>query len=303
MSVTKHKILDSALTFFLDKGYLATSIQNITDDCGVAKGSFYKFFHSKEDLFIEVHMQQQQRMFDRIVNLRADVSLSVMEIFIQETECQLEFFVDNNFIMQEMNELATPNRKIEPCLFRLRANILNYNREMLIKVFGDHILPNIWDFVIIYNGIIRELVFLMIFENKSLIFRDMAVFVVHCMEDMVANRRGITRPSLLKDSDMNEYVSYALRGEQVPDCKRIFDLIEQLISTIKELPITNSEKAELQEATVLIQEELESKHPRSVLLRSLIAFLDRENELKDILIPLEKILTKQFPKENCNLAK
>ncbi|WP_438348671.1 TetR/AcrR family transcriptional regulator [Paenibacillus sp. FA6] len=292
----KQKILDSAMRFFLDKGYIATSIQNIADDCGVAKGSLYNFFNSKEDLFIEVLMLQQRRMSERIQIIRADHTLSLREIFIRETECQIEFFLDNSFIMQEMKKLTVPEGKIKPYLFRLRANLLNDNKESLVRVFGENIEPNIWDLVVIYNGIIREFIFLLIFEKKSLITRDIAVFVVQCVEDMATNIQAKRRFPLLRDSDMSEYLQCALRGEQVPDIIQITDLIHSLISTTKELSITNSEKTELLEAILLIQEELECEHPRLVLIRALIGLLEKEHGLKELLIPLEKLIVNHITK-------
>ncbi|MGF7049017.1 AcrR family transcriptional regulator [Paenibacillus sp. DS2015] len=290
MSVTKRKILDSAMRFFLDRGYLATSIQNIADDCGVAKGSVYNFFSSKEDLLIEVLMLQQGRMTEQIQNIREDQTLSLREVFIRETECQIEFFLNNNFIMQELKKLTVPDGKIAPFLLRLRANLLKYNRESLIRVFGEEIEPHIWDLVIIYNGIVREFIFLSIFESKSLNTQEMAVFIVQSIEDMASNMQVKDRPPLLQDSDMTEYLQCALQGESISDITRIFELIQRLISTIKELSITNSEKKELQEATLLIQEELKCEHPKLILIRALISFLEKEHGLKDILRQLEKLV-------------
>jgi AcrR family transcriptional regulator len=290
MSVMKQKILDSAMRFFLEKGYISTSIQNIADDCGVAKGSVYNFFNSKEDLFIEVLKLQQRRLAEQIQNIREDQMLSLREVFIRETECQIDFFMKNSFIMQEMKKLTMPEGKIKPYIFRLRGNLLNDNKESLMRVFGENINANIWDLVVIYNGIIREFIFLVIFQKKSLITRDIAVFVVQCVEDMATNIQANKRAPLLRDSDMSEYLQCTLKGEQVPDSIRIADLIHTLMSTIKELSISNSEKTELQEATVLIQEELECEHPKLVLVRALLAFLEREKGLKDILTPLEKLV-------------
>ncbi|OAB34924.1 hypothetical protein PMSD_14335 [Paenibacillus macquariensis subsp. defensor] len=297
MSVIKQKILDSAMRFFLEKGYLATSIQNIADDCGVAKGSLYNIFSSKEDLLIEVLMMQQQRMTEEIRNIRIDQTLSLKEVFIRETECQIGFFLDNSFIMQEVKKLTLPDGKIAPFLFRLRANLLNYNRESLLRVFGEGIEPNIWDLVMIYNGIMREFIFLFIFEKKSLNARNMAAFVVQCMEDMTTNMQVRIRPALLQDSDMSEYIHYGLKGEQVPDVTQISDLIQQVISTIKELAITNSEKTELQEATQLLQEELACEQPKVVLIRALIGLLEKQDGLRDMIRQLDKLVMNNMKKE------
>ncbi len=46
----KRKLLDSAFCLFTDKGVKNTSIQDIVDKAGVAKGTFYLYFKDKDDL-------------------------------------------------------------------------------------------------------------------------------------------------------------------------------------------------------------------------------------------------------------
>lgn len=50
----REDILNSALRLFLEKGFNATSIEEITRLAGMSKGSFYTYFHSKEELLNEV---------------------------------------------------------------------------------------------------------------------------------------------------------------------------------------------------------------------------------------------------------
>ncbi len=46
----KEKIVESALRLMLDKGYTGTTVDEICENAGVSKGSFYHFFKSKEDI-------------------------------------------------------------------------------------------------------------------------------------------------------------------------------------------------------------------------------------------------------------
>lgn len=52
---TRQGIIDSALKLFGEKGYAATSVQEITEAAGVTKGAFYHHFESKEDLLRLIH--------------------------------------------------------------------------------------------------------------------------------------------------------------------------------------------------------------------------------------------------------
>ena len=51
MNKTKRKIFETSMDLFAKKGYEATSIEEITSVVGVAKGTLYYHFSSKEEIF------------------------------------------------------------------------------------------------------------------------------------------------------------------------------------------------------------------------------------------------------------
>ena len=51
MNKTKRKIFETSMKLFAEKGYDATSIEEITATVGVAKGTLYYHFSSKEEIF------------------------------------------------------------------------------------------------------------------------------------------------------------------------------------------------------------------------------------------------------------
>jgi len=50
----RHLVVDAGLDVFLRAGFNASSVQDITDEAGVPKGSFYNHFDSKEALGAEI---------------------------------------------------------------------------------------------------------------------------------------------------------------------------------------------------------------------------------------------------------
>ena len=49
----KEEIIDSAIRVFREKGYAATSIQDIVTDIGVGRATFYLFFKNKNEIFLD----------------------------------------------------------------------------------------------------------------------------------------------------------------------------------------------------------------------------------------------------------
>ncbi|MBD8006296.1 TetR/AcrR family transcriptional regulator [Bacillus norwichensis] len=50
----KQLIMEKALELFADQGFKATSVQQITEHCGISKGAFYLSFKSKDELILEL---------------------------------------------------------------------------------------------------------------------------------------------------------------------------------------------------------------------------------------------------------
>src|SRR5579884_696924 len=51
---TRRRILDAAEVVFGEQGYYGASVAEITRRAGVAQGTFYIYFHSKREIFIEL---------------------------------------------------------------------------------------------------------------------------------------------------------------------------------------------------------------------------------------------------------
>jgi len=70
-----HEILETSARVFHEKGYQATSIQDIADEVGILKGSLYYYISSKEDLLYEIiHEVHQQalRVIDEVDKVDGD---------------------------------------------------------------------------------------------------------------------------------------------------------------------------------------------------------------------------------------
>ncbi|RUS45486.1 TetR/AcrR family transcriptional regulator [Cohnella sp. AR92] len=52
--LTRQRIMESAVELFEERGFVSTSVQQITDRAEVAKGTFFNYFASKEDMILEL---------------------------------------------------------------------------------------------------------------------------------------------------------------------------------------------------------------------------------------------------------
>ena len=71
MNKTKRKIFETAMKLFADKGYEATSIEEITATVGVAKGTLYYHFSSKEEIF-NFLVEEGMKLLKNSIQIKTD---------------------------------------------------------------------------------------------------------------------------------------------------------------------------------------------------------------------------------------
>ena len=78
---TKQKLLDAADALVKEKGFDAMSVDEIVALCGVAKGTFYHYFETKDDLldFLMDHMPNPEGLNDNDRRSQYDGLLSQLK--------------------------------------------------------------------------------------------------------------------------------------------------------------------------------------------------------------------------------
>ncbi|EAU5747423.1 TetR/AcrR family transcriptional regulator [Salmonella enterica] len=60
------ELMDAAQKLFIEKGFEATTISDIVEDAEVAKGTFYHYFSSKNDILSALRMRFTRHFIDKI---------------------------------------------------------------------------------------------------------------------------------------------------------------------------------------------------------------------------------------------
>ena len=133
--VRKNEILDAARKFFFQKGYEKTTIQDIIDELGIAKGTFYHYFKSKIDLL--------NSLTDRTTN---EISASLKPIVDSDTNAIDKFnrlFREAAAIKMSRIDVLTVILKVifkdENIIIRekMYTGILKKNVQMFSKIINQ----------------------------------------------------------------------------------------------------------------------------------------------------------------------
>ena len=172
----RNEILDAAGRLFGAKGYNKCTVNDILDAVGIAKGTFYYYFKSKEEVLDAII----ERVTD-IVAVRAEEAASnselspVMKLFNTILSMRVESEVDND-IMEELH-------KPENALMHQKSLSLMVTRvaPVLVKVVEEGISQGIFksDFPVQY---------MQIFLTSSITLLDDGIFQVKPEEQQMTFR-------------------------------------------------------------------------------------------------------------------
>ncbi len=123
----KQALLQKGSEYFIRYGLKKTSVEELAKSAGIAKGSFYKFFDSKEDLFLAIHEEAEKKM-------RTDL-MQKLESAVEPAE-KLRSLLKNSFLyLEEDPLLLAVFSKEEPG---------NLSGLMTSEQFREHYHQNIW---------------------------------------------------------------------------------------------------------------------------------------------------------------
>ncbi len=90
---TRATIMESALRLFSQRGYDAVSVEEITADAGVAKGSFYTYFSTKSDIILQEFLKIDAFYRDFAAQRLASF-VSASDKLLAFTEAQMRYVRD-----------------------------------------------------------------------------------------------------------------------------------------------------------------------------------------------------------------
>jgi AcrR family transcriptional regulator len=104
----QERILAAAVALFAEKGFDATSVQEVVDRAAVTKGAMYHYFRSKDDLLYEIYhglIGRQLADLDRILATGAPPPRAIREIIASLVETTTARLEEAAIFSREMHRL------------------------------------------------------------------------------------------------------------------------------------------------------------------------------------------------------
>ncbi|MFD2639955.1 TetR/AcrR family transcriptional regulator [Piscibacillus salipiscarius] len=151
----KEKIMETSIRLFGKKGFTETSVQDIVNEIGVTKGTFYYYFTSKEEVLAMIHYEFISNILNKQEEVLSNSSLDFKEKLDQIVKV-LTYEIKNNgqsarIFFREMRHISQDQlERISPKRHKFRKNLEQLVKEGIEKgQFKDHVRPDILSFAIL----------------------------------------------------------------------------------------------------------------------------------------------------------
>ncbi len=130
----KQSLKTAAYEVFSKKGYKATSISEIARQAGVAVGSFYNYYESKEAIFLDIYIDENNRVRQAMIE-ELDWEIDMIDL-IGQLFAQSRTLVSSNKILAEWYNPAIAN-ELHSYYSSEEGKVANPFHQFLVKTFTN----------------------------------------------------------------------------------------------------------------------------------------------------------------------
>ena len=260
--VKKQLIMEKALELFSENGFEVTSVQQITERCGISKGAFYLHFKSKDELIYSL-------IDEFMTGILTDIEQAVSgakprdELLYNFLSIALgEFHKQANFAKFFMTEQVLSYNKD---LFEKMQNYMNMFNKIIFSIverqFAETSPKMYLDVVFTINGLIKS-------YSELFLIDDYKVNLDLLCKSIVEKVTLIAKHATI-EVVTPEYLAYINQSPQISE-----DQLIELINTIHE---EVREDSLVMESLQLLKEDLQEPKLNKVLVEGLLKNI-KENE-------------------------
>lgn len=271
MTDKRTTILEAATLLFSEKGFHATSMQEVADRSHVSKGTIYTYFSSKEELLLSIF-----EFFHENIRHHIDQALSsnlpVMDKYIKQIQIFLRESLKYKafFKMQHREQLISSHKAIQTYLIRSRLDLFNWYESILKEVYGVAIEPYIPDCCILLDSLVTGFLRVIMIEEELVSTEDMARYISRRVDNMVQAIIESQETALLPVNILDHFKSSFLKFDLESETG-VEEILAQMETELAKLTLSLEQRRELENSLHFLAEELKQDPPKKFLFKGLLS--------------------------------
>lgn len=275
MNNKKQKIIEAAIHMFAAKGFHATTIQDIADEAGIAKGGLYFYFKSKEDLLLAAYKHYYDLLWGGL-SARESRSASPREALVEQLHSQFEQVKRHrSFLLMLMKEQTIKlDTEMQKFIIEMQMKVSEQFRKLLLRVYGERLEEHSHDMVICLRGIAREYTGLLITDHSPFHLRSIAEYVVKRLDDIARGLLQEPGEPIVNDEVVKRMMESwglgesGLKKQKALEAARAYAEALNGINMNGDVPL-----AKWQTALEEMKKELDKSEPKTIIVEGLLTVL------------------------------
>lgn len=267
-------ILKVAEECFSTRGIKYTSIDEIVKECKMSKGTFYKYFSTKENLVYEMLKYSNERFLSQVRIIDENLEISPEKRLEQKLLLILDYrqlnYTFNSQIIGEFSEIN--GKTVSYIRNKLAYNLKRSYYKSLIDVYGEGIKGFIWELIFVADSALLEFAFTMRRNNEKIDKNIIIEFVFRQLRLNVEN---------LKNHKCIIYRELFLCSELIANEDNTKSQREEFYEIIEKVKIIIKDNKKSYEAICKIEEEGRLNNYNSLTMDAMLAYLEKQVLLKD----------------------
>lgn len=292
MNARKKQIMDVAHRLFIEKGFQATSIQDILDNASIAKGTFYNHFASKNECLMAIldHVRYETQKMRKELTLGKQKN--DIEVFIQQILVRMKMNKEQNMLVLYESVFYSKDQDLKAYMRKQHTIEMNWAADRIVDLYGQDIKPYSLDRASILFGIIHHIMHVwMLGSKREYDLEDIIRYSINCLS------------AVNQQQQIGQEPFFPANWLLLPD-EKVSKSQKQLIETIRDrltifishLKKQKSHQRKIEHIDFLLS-EFSSKVPRDSLIQSIVHSLPAvftasvyHEEINDIVYLIQQYL-------------
>ena len=201
MNNRKRQVLLSARRLFAEKGFTATSVQDILDESQISKGTFYNYFTSKNECLMAMleYAHEEATIIRRELLIGQDIRDK--NILAEQIVVRMHINREHNLLPIYESVFNSGDKDLRSFIIKHHFMEISWLTGRLVDVYGEEAQPYAPDCAVILMGMMQHLIHLWNASSKVTIdIQRLAKFTTRRIDaiisDMIATNDTLLGASL-----------------------------------------------------------------------------------------------------------
>lgn len=265
------EIIEKAIEMFAEKGFHATTVQEIATALNISKGGFYTYFPSKDELIIEIFDYYSEKLRNSMQQV--STNLSPKKRMEEQLKVQIENHIAHKPFMQ-MHFREQNASIIKGIQLFIRKNFFEMSKwyeSYFLEIYGPEIEPFLADIITICEGMKQSFIRTLMFNDVPIDLENVASYLMERFDDVIKGIQQTKRTPIIDKDIIDRKLKPWTEKEVIQE--EVKEILNQMKEIIEQESVEENLKNDYIQVLEFISQEIKKEQPQKMVIQGMLANL------------------------------